>query len=74
MIARVAGKPVPTVDDLAVALAQLKPGDRVPVDLHAQTGARSVQVTLGRIPPASPVVTQPLVRAHHGSRTRDQRR
>jgi S1-C subfamily serine protease len=52
MIARLAGKPVPTVDDLAVALAELKPGDRVPVDLHAQTGARTVNVTLGQIPPA----------------------
>ena len=52
VIARVAGKPVPTVDDLAVALAELKPGNRVPVELHAQTGARTVLVTLGRIPPA----------------------
>jgi putative serine protease PepD len=52
VIARVAGKPVPTVDDVAVALAELKPGDRVPVDLDAQTGARTVQVTLGQIPPA----------------------
>jgi putative serine protease PepD len=52
MIARLAGKPVPTVDDLAVAVADLKPGDRVPVDLHAQTGARTVNVTLGHIPPA----------------------
>jgi S1-C subfamily serine protease len=52
MIARLAGKPVPTVDDLAVALAELKPGDRVPVDLHAQTGTRTVHVTVGHIPPA----------------------
>jgi putative serine protease PepD len=52
MIARIAGKPVPTVDDLAVALAELKPGDRVPIDLHAQTGARTVTVTLGHTPPA----------------------
>jgi putative serine protease PepD len=52
LIARVAGKPVPTVDDLAVALAELKPGDSVPVELHAQTGARTVRVTLGQIPPA----------------------
>lgn len=51
MIARVAGKPVPTVDHLAVALAELKPGDRVPVDLRAQTGPRTVQVALGQIPP-----------------------
>jgi S1-C subfamily serine protease len=52
VIVRVAGKPVPTVDELAVALAELKPGERVPVDLHAQTGARTVHVTLARIPPA----------------------
>jgi putative serine protease PepD len=52
VITRVAGKPVPTVDDLAVALAELKPGNRVRVDLHAQTGARTVHVTLGQIPPA----------------------
>jgi putative serine protease PepD len=52
MIARVAGKPVPTVDDLAVTVAERKPGDRVPVDLRTQTGARTVQVTLGHTPPA----------------------
>jgi putative serine protease PepD len=51
VIVRVAGKPVTTFDDLAVALAELKAGDRVPVDLHAQTGARTVHVTLGHIPP-----------------------
>ena len=52
MIASVAGKPVPTVDDLAVTVADLKPGDRVPVDVETQDGKRTVQVTLGHIPPA----------------------
>jgi len=33
-------------------LAELKPGESVPVDLLAQTGARTVRVTLGQIPPA----------------------
>jgi putative serine protease PepD len=51
MIARVAGQPIPTVDDLSVALAELKPGDSVRVDLLAQTGARTVRVTLGQLPP-----------------------
>jgi S1-C subfamily serine protease len=52
LITRVDGKPVPTVDDLAVALAELNPGDRIPLDLRAQTGMRTVGVTLGHIPPA----------------------
>ncbi len=54
MITRLDGKPVPTADDLSVALAELKAGDSVPVDLQSQTGARTVRVTLGQIPPTPP--------------------
>jgi putative serine protease PepD len=52
VIVRVAGKPVGTADDLAASLAELHPGESVPVDLQTQTRARTVRVTLGQIPPA----------------------
>ena len=52
MIARVAGKRVPSVDDIAVQLAELEPGQRVAVELEQPGGARTVQVALGQIPPA----------------------
>lgn len=52
VIARVAGKRVPSVDDIAVQLAELEPGQRVAVELEQPGGARTVQVALGQIPPA----------------------
>ncbi|MEA2383011.1 MAG: hypothetical protein QOH72_2982 [Solirubrobacteraceae bacterium] len=53
LILSVAGQPVGTVDDLATALAGHKPGDRVPVTVRHQDGSTAtLQVTLGRLPPA----------------------
>ena len=52
VITRVAGKQVPTVDDIAVQLARLEPGQRVAVELAQRGGTRTVQVALGQIPPA----------------------
>ena len=52
VIARVAGKRVPSVDEIAVQLAELEPGQRVAVELGQPGGARTVQVALRQIPPA----------------------
>jgi putative serine protease PepD len=42
---------VQTVDDLAVTLAEHRPGQRVPVEVQRQDGSRAtVQVTLGEMP------------------------
>jgi S1-C subfamily serine protease len=43
----------PSTDALAAILAQLKPGQRVPVEVISQNGGqkRTVQVTLGTLPP-----------------------
>ena len=62
VIARVAGKPVPTVDDLAVALAELEPGNRVPVELHAQTGRARARDARPDPAGREQSVTRPLVR------------
>jgi S1-C subfamily serine protease len=43
--------PTPTAEDLTKVLAELKPGQKVPVDLIDQNGAkRTVEVTLGELP------------------------
>jgi S1-C subfamily serine protease len=43
--------PTPTAEDLTKVLAELKPGQKVPVDLVDQNGAkRTVEVTLGELP------------------------
>jgi putative serine protease PepD len=53
VIVSVAGQPVGSVDDLATALASHRPGDRVPVKVRHQDGSTdTLQVTLGRLPPA----------------------
>jgi S1-C subfamily serine protease len=52
VIAAVGGKPVNTVDDIAVALAQEKPGNRVAVEVAEPAGLRTVEITLGQLPPA----------------------
>jgi putative serine protease PepD len=52
LIAKVANHAVPTVDDVTVALAELKPGERIPVELQEPSGTRTVMVMLGQIPPA----------------------
>lgn len=51
VIASVAGKPTPTVDDLSAVLAGLKPGQAAKVELVTPEGAkRTVSVTLGQLP------------------------
>lgn len=52
VVTTVAGKQVQTVDDIAVALAQERPGSRVAIEVREAAGARTVHVTLGQIPPA----------------------
>ena len=50
-IVKIDGKPVATVDDLATVLAQLKPGQTVPVEVrHPDGKTETVQVTLGELP------------------------
>jgi putative serine protease PepD len=51
VIAGIATTPVHTTGDLTKALAQLRPGQRVPVTLTGTAGAtRTVMVTLGQLP------------------------
>jgi putative serine protease PepD len=53
LILEMGGKPVASVDDIAVALAAHKPGDQVAVKLERQAGnTATVEVTLGELPPA----------------------
>ena len=53
MILKIAGHRVQSVDQVALTLAEEKPGDQVPVELVEPGGNDTVQVTLGEIPPAS---------------------
>jgi putative serine protease PepD len=53
VILRIAGHRVQSVDEVALALAEEKPGDQVAVELVAPGGNDTVHVTLGEIPPAS---------------------
>jgi putative serine protease PepD len=48
MIVGVAGTPTPTTDDIAVALAQQKPGATVSVQVRGANGNRTVNVKLGQ--------------------------
>jgi S1-C subfamily serine protease len=48
----IAGAPVTSVDDVAVALAQDRPGKRVAVQVQGPEGSRTVQVKLGQLPAA----------------------
>jgi S1-C subfamily serine protease len=50
MLVGVAGQSTETTDDIAVALAQEKPGAKVPVQLRGTQGSHTVQVTLGQAP------------------------
>jgi S1-C subfamily serine protease len=51
VIIKVAGRPVQTVDDVAVALADHRPGDRIGVEVTRQDGSTgTVQVTVGELP------------------------
>ena len=51
VITGVAGQPTPSIQALTTALAQLKPGQQVPVEVQGQDGSkRTVQVKLGELP------------------------
>ncbi len=50
VIAKVAGHAVTSVDDIAVAIAQERPGSRVAIELQRAGASRSVEVTLGELP------------------------
>jgi S1-C subfamily serine protease len=49
-LVQIAGQPATTVDSIAVALAEHRPGDTVPVRVLDAAGERTVQVTLGQLP------------------------
>jgi putative serine protease PepD len=50
-ILKVDGKPTPTADELSTVLADLKPGQTVPVEVgHANGQTETMKVTLGQIP------------------------
>jgi putative serine protease PepD len=49
VIVKVAQTQTQTVDDVAVALAQRQPGQRVPVTVAAAGGTRTLEVTLGQV-------------------------
>jgi putative serine protease PepD len=52
LILEVAGRPVASVDDVAVAVAEHKPGDHVKVKVRHQDGStETLDVTLGELPP-----------------------
>ena len=50
VIAKVAGHAVASVDDIAVAIAEERPGSQVAIDLQRAGGSRTVKVTLGELP------------------------
>jgi S1-C subfamily serine protease len=50
VITQVAGRPVATPDDLAVALARFRPGDTVTLEVHRDGATRKLDVKLGRRP------------------------
>jgi putative serine protease PepD len=51
VILRVDGRPTPSTDALATVLAELRPGQKVPVDVVSEDGKkRTVDVTLGQLP------------------------
>jgi S1-C subfamily serine protease len=53
LILEIDGKPVASVDDVSVALADHKPGDRVAVKVRHQDGrTETVEVTAGKLPAA----------------------
>jgi putative serine protease PepD len=50
VLVQIAGAPVASADDVAVALAGHRPGSRIAVELKGPQGTRTVQVTLGQTP------------------------
>jgi S1-C subfamily serine protease len=57
VITRVAGRPIATPDDLAVALARFRPGDTVTIQVHRDGATRSLRVKLTERPSGSPQPT-----------------
>ena len=52
LLVQIAGQPAASADDVAVALAEHRAGDTVPVLVRDATGQRTVRVTLGELPSA----------------------
>jgi len=50
VLVKLDGRPTPTVDDVAVALAAHRPGARVTIELARGGAAQDLSVTLGQIP------------------------
>jgi S1-C subfamily serine protease len=50
LLVSIAGTATPTADDIAVALAQQKPGAQVTVELRDGQGTKKVNVKLGQTP------------------------
>jgi putative serine protease PepD len=50
VIVSAAGRRTTSVDDLALALAAKRPGDRIELGLRRSGGPRRVTVTLGELP------------------------
>jgi putative serine protease PepD len=50
VLVSVAGSPARTADDIAITLAQEKPGTRIPVQVRDPQGTQTVNVTLGQTP------------------------
>ncbi len=50
VIARVAGRPIGSVDDVAAAIAAERPGRQISVEARGPSGARSMAVRLGELP------------------------
>ncbi len=53
LIVSAAGRPTPSVDDLATVLAARQPGSRLALGLRGPAGTRRAQVTLGELPAGS---------------------
>ena len=51
-LVQIGGQPATTVDAIAVALAEHRPGDTVPVGVRDASGARTMNVALGELPAA----------------------
>jgi S1-C subfamily serine protease len=56
LIVGIEGQPVETPEDIAAAIADNKPGDRVPIEFYRGDEKRTVTVTLGNRPDQAPSV------------------
>ena len=50
MITKVAGKPVENSSELANLIANFKPGEEVPLEIHRKGDTREIKVKLGERP------------------------